>query len=212
MRRIGLATVGIALAATLVAPYVPGAAELGAPVTPASLTRTLTFQAGTLGLTVERVESGSPQGPLFYTTAADGVGADGMPGEAPTGPWAPGDRYERRLIVRNVGSLPVQIVGVAVVNLAGSILADVAKVEVWRGSDLLTWGTVTELAHLPHLFIGGPQVLQPGESVSLTVVGSLDRSVGNAYQGKHLRFDLQVLGEQQGAPRQDPPPGSEQLG
>lgn len=212
MRLIGLATVGIAVAATLVAPYVPGASELGAPVPPASLTRTLTFETGTLDLAIERGEPGSAQGPLFYTTALEGMGADGLPGALPTGPWAPGDRYERQVVVRNTGSLPVQIPGVAVVNLAGSILADVARVEVWRGSELLTWGTVTELAHLPHIFISGPQVLQPGESMTLNVVGSLDRSVGNTYQGKRLRFDLQILGEQRGAPHQDPPPGSEQLG
>ncbi|HLO04555.1 MAG TPA: hypothetical protein VK191_15705 [Symbiobacteriaceae bacterium] len=212
MRLIGLVTVGIALAATLVAPFVPGAAELGAPVPPASLTRTLTFQTGRLGLSVERAEPGSPLGPLFYTTAVEGMGPDGLPGQLPTGLWAPGDRFERRLTVRNVGSLPVQLAGVAVVNLTGSALADVAKVQVWLGPALLTWGTVKELAKLPHLFIGGPQELQPGASISLLVVASLDRSVGNAYQGKQLRFDLQVLGEQVGAPRQEPPPGSEQLG
>lgn len=212
MRQIGLATVGIALVATLAAPYVPGAAELGAPVPPASLTRTLRFQAGTLGLSVERGEPGSPLGPLFYTAAVEGMGADGLPGQLPTGPWAPGDRFERRLIVRNTGSLPVQIAGVAVVNLTGEILADVAKVQVWSGPELLTWGTVTELAHLPHLFIGQPRRLEPGEAMTLSVVASLDRSVGNAYQSKQVRFDLQVLGEQVGAPRHDPPPGSEQLG
>lgn len=212
MRLIGLATVGVALAATLAAPYVPGAGEFGAPVPPASLTRTLTFQAGTLGLSVERVEAGSPLGPLFYTTAIEGMGADGLPGQLPTGLWAPGDRFERRLVVRNVGSLPVLVAGVAVVNLTGDILADVAKVQVWRGSELLTWGTVTELAHLPHLFVGTPPTLQPGEAMTLSVTASLDRSVGNAYQDKRLRFDLQVLGERVGAPRHDPPPGSEQLG
>lgn len=212
MRLIGLATIGIALAATLAAPFVPGAAEFGAPVPPASLTRTLTFQAGTLDLQVERGEPGSPFGPLFYTTLEEGIGTDGLPGQLPTGLWAPGDRFERTLTVRNAGSLPVQVSGVAVVNLTGSILADVAKVQVYRGSDLLTWGTVTELANLPHLFVDGPQRLQPGESLSLLVVASLDRSVGNAYQGKRLRFDLQVLGEQVGAPHRQPPPGSEQLG
>lgn len=210
MRLIGLTTVAIALTASLVAPFVPGAAELGAPVPTASLTRTITFQSGTLSLSVERDEPGSPLGPLFYMTAAEGVGRDGLPGQLPTGPWAPGDRFERKLIVRNVGTLPVQVAGVTVVNLHGSNLAQVAKVQVYQGSTLLTWGTVEELAALPRIFIE-PLLLAPGETAALRVVGSLDLSVGNPYQGKQLRFDLQVLGEQRGAPRPPVPPG-EQLG
>jgi hypothetical protein len=212
MRLISLATLGIALSAVLVAQWVPGAAELGAPVPPASLTRSLTFEAGTLALAVERGEPGSPVGPLFYTTDAEGMGQNGLPGQLPTGPWAPGDQFARSLIVRNTGSLAVELSGVAVVNLVGSTLAEVAEVRVYRGPELLTWGTIEELARLPHLFVRGPVEVQPGASVTLTVMASLDRSVGNAYQAKRVRFDLQVLGEQRGAPRPPVPPGSEQLG
>jgi hypothetical protein len=214
MRQLGLITVAIGLLATLAAQFFPPAAELGAPVPPASLTRTLAFQTGTLALAVERGAPDSPNGPLFYITAAEGAGPDGTPGQLPTGEWAPGDRFQRTLIVRNTGTLPIVVSGVAVVNLIGSDLAAVAQVEVSTtptGAPL-TWGTIVELAKLPHLFLGGPQELQPGASMTLYVRTNLDRSVGNIYQGKRIQFDLQVLGEQRGAPRPPVPPGSEQLG
>lgn len=215
MRQIGLATLAIGLLASLAAPILPHAAELGAPVPPAAVTSALTFHSGRLTLSVERAEPETPNGPLFYTTAAEGAGPDGLPGQLPTGLWAPGDRFERVLIVRNQGDLPVVVDGVAVVNLVGSDLATVAQVLVSAGpggESPLTWSTVGELSKLPHLFVGGPRTLLPGQAMRLYVTASLDRAVGNAYQEKRIRFDLQVLGEQQGAPRPTPPPGSEQLG
>lgn len=212
MRLIGLTTVGIAAAAILLAPVVPGAAELGAPVPPASLSRTINLRAGTLRLSVERQAPDSPFGPLFYTTAAEGMGTNGLPGQLPTGLWAPGDHVTRHLTVRNEGTLPVQLAGVAVVNLTGNELAEVLQLRIYQGTELLTWGTAREMAKLPRLFVSRPVKLEPGESITLTVEASLALSVGNPYQGKEVRFDLQVLGEQVGTPTTSPPPPGEQLG
>jgi hypothetical protein len=212
VRQIGLVTLGIALLASLVAPSVPGAAEWGAPVLPAERVRAIGFQSGILHIRVERGAPDRPEGPLFYTTATEGASPDGLPGQLPTGEWAPGDLVVRTLHVINEGSLPVQLVGIGIINLTGSTrLAEALEVQV-ASDQRLTWGSVAELARLPHLFAGGPILLQPGERLSLRIGAHLPLAVGNAYQNQRIRFDLQVLGEQQGAPEKAPPPPGEQLG
>ncbi len=64
-----------------------------------------TFVSGTVDIDAYRDGFDTIDGPMFYTTAEEGMTPDDNRGLKPTGLWAPGDTVVRSLVVHNEGNL-----------------------------------------------------------------------------------------------------------
>jgi len=67
------------------------------------------FTAGTVDIYAHRTLGDPIPGPMFYTTDAEGIAAQGQDPLNPTGLWWPGRTVSRSLSVRNPGSLQVRL-------------------------------------------------------------------------------------------------------
>lgn len=170
-----------------------------------------TYTAGTLCITNER-DNGDPiPGPMFYVTAAQGQTPGGIPGDLPTGLWAPGDSHRRTLIVRNptsCSSMGAWLTSVRA-NLASgdAALADKLWVEIRTdhnhavppGDEIVAQGWLSQFlaGNVPILFPDGHKInlgLSSYRFLHFTISMPLD--TGNAYQGLGLVVDFEVNAEQ----------------
>jgi hypothetical protein len=194
MRRISL---GIAALALVLAGMSGGVtyALFGADTTTAS-----NITAGTLRLEGTRDNGDRIDGPMFYTTAAEGKTQNDRPGRYPTGPWAPGDEHHRVFQIENIGSLAAVVKTVTATLTDGtSDLAAVLQVRVTTdaaGVNEVAQGTLAQfLAAERPLSPAVP--IAPGGIVNLHFFVSMPDTVGNAYQGATLETTFSVYAEQQ---------------
>lgn len=172
--------------------------------------------AGTLELSSNRDQGDSINGPMFYTTEAQGWTYDGIlppvnppDGPGPTGYWAPGDEHERVLQVENIGSLDGLLTKIRAVKKSGDdILANKLQVRVvWLRSDYDFEGNVTttevEVASgTLRNFIDADQEMTspieiyPGDVIDLHFYVELPLDANNDYQEKDLDVGFTVYAEQ----------------
>lgn len=139
--------------------------------------------------------------PMFYTTAIQGVTAEGAPGRLPTGHWAPGDAWERTLLVKNQQSK--QILGLKRLQVA--LNGDVPFAAWYRLSitgpenRIYYEGTLDQAATAPIPFTV-PIRLKPGELQTLTFRVSLDLAADNPWQGRFVKANFEVDAEAMGRP------------
>jgi len=136
--------------------------------------------------------------PMFYTTEEEGAHPTDPEGKYPTGPWAPGDSYERALMVKNVGSLTSQLIGIEATLYGDEELASVFDVEVWapkgqgKNSHLIYEGTLADLNGTMQPFLGNHDflVLNGHSEVKLTFIITYRQDAANDLQGKTLKADF----------------------
>ena len=131
------------------------------------------------------------EAPMFYTTPAEGAYPDGPEGRYPTGPWAPGDRRERTLVVRNTDpDFAVHLEGL-VIRLSGELeLADWYHVVVRTGmGQHLFSGSLKQLA-ATGLVISDDLIMTPGQEQVLLFTVAFDRNTDQRLQGRTVRAEI----------------------
>lgn len=134
-------------------------------------------------------------GPMFYATAEEGAIPEGEPGRHPTGQWAPGDSFTRVLMIKNVDAEADVRVDWLQMDLRGdALLAPVLALEVKNQEGTLVYaGHLSDFADGSPLPLAQPVLLRRGGQQQLAFTVSLDRAVGNDYQGRSLQADLMVV-------------------
>jgi hypothetical protein len=137
--------------------------------------------------------------PMFYTNPGEGAHPGPPEGRLPTGVWAPGDTWERTLVVRNVDpDFQVRLDGIEV-QISGELaLADWYSVDVRdaAGRSFFT-GSLSEMAaHM--VAITQELVLNPGEREAFTFTVHLDINTDQRLQGQTVRADLLIHSSLQG--------------
>jgi hypothetical protein len=131
--------------------------------------------------------------PKFYTTAVQGRTSDGQPGRLPTGVWAPGDAWQRSLVIKN--QHPTNVMGLSQleVTLTGdTTLAQWLTLTVTGpGNQVLYQGALANAAATTVQF-GQPVALNPGAQQTLYFSVRLDRNTTNPWQGKTVQANFQV--------------------
>lgn len=158
------------------------------------------FVAGTLQIDSYRDNGDTINGPMFYTTVAEGD-VDGPLGPSihPTGLWAPGDEHVRVLIIENVGSLDAWLTSLGADEHPGSSMHLANKMDYWVATDaaftdvvasgklgsLIT--TDVNFTHQIPSIVGPPAVIQ-----KLYFKVKLPLDADNSYQGLDLIVDFHV--------------------
>lgn len=129
--------------------------------------------------------------PMFYTTPAEGADPSPPEGRRPTGLWAPGDTWQRSLVVKNVDpSVRITLDGIAV-KLSGELaLAEWYSVLVRDSAGRTLYaGSLTQMA--AHLVDVTQELsLDPDESETLAFTVHLDINTPQRLQGTVVRADL----------------------
>ncbi|HEY3365138.1 MAG TPA: hypothetical protein VGK74_08815 [Symbiobacteriaceae bacterium] len=169
------------------------------------------FMAGTLNLDSYRDQGDSIPGPMFYTTPLEGQTPGGVPGNRPTGLWAPGDTNMRVLMIRNTGSLDALLTGVRASMHVGSsrALADKLEVRVTTaapaGQDpfanpgaftVLASGTMGAFIDNDQMFPTKQLLVHGPAPKPLYFWVRLPLDADNSYQNTSLYVDFTVYGEQ----------------
>jgi predicted ribosomally synthesized peptide with SipW-like signal peptide len=176
-----------------------------------------TFAAGTVILTQDRDMGDAIPGPMFYTALSDPTGKlpydtnknypDQPPGGECIGGMAPGDQITRAMNIYNDGTLDARIKKLqAAVNAGfGSETSSPAYdefidklnvlVKYPSGNKILYDG---KLSGLLSGWVDIDPVLASagGGALNLTFTVTLDKSAGNAIQGKNFVFDFSFQAEQ----------------
>lgn len=140
--------------------------------------------------------------PMFYTTAAEGAQPEPPEGKYPTGVWAPGDSVERRLNMKNVGTLAARLKAVDTVLSGDTALAHWFHVRISAPVDQVLYeGTLAELAAGPQLFRDAAgqetyRLLPTGGEEQVCFTVTLDPDVPNDLQGKTLKADFRLYAGQ----------------
>jgi len=125
--------------------------------------------------------------------------------------WQPGDETLVEFDVRNRGTLPINLSGLATGTWGQSELdsqdkVKVVKVERWNGS---SWETLkNDSGGISGVFYytsngnpGGTQfAVAPGERAQLRLTVKFVETAGNDFQGKTFTATIQIAGKQVGAP------------
>lgn len=162
------------------------------------------FTAGTLCIDAQRNDGEPIPGPMFYVTAAQGATPGGIPGQNPTGLWAPGDFHQRTLTVSNPDSCSsmnawLETVQASLQPGSDAILAEKLYVEVTTPQQ----GVEVKVAEgwLSDFLAGPKPLLYPdGTRVPLYLTSNrhmkfkvtFDLTANNDYQGKTLVVDFTV--------------------
>ncbi|MFZ5822977.1 MAG: TasA family protein [Bacillota bacterium] len=167
-----------------------------------------TFVAGTLCIDAQRNDGEAIPGPMFYVTPEQGETPGGVPGQFPTGLWAPGDSHQRTLTVFNPTSCSTMDAWLDSVQASlqpgsDAMLADKLYVEVTTpqlGSDVqVAEGWLSD-------FLSGPVLLRypDGSRIPLWLGSNrhiqfkviFDITADNSYQDTTLVVDFTVNAEQ----------------
>lgn len=163
-----------------------------------------TWTAGRLCIDAQRNDGEAVPGPMFYITAEQGETPGGIPGQYPTGLWAPGDSHQRTLTVSNptiCSSMHAWLDTVQASLQPGSdaMLADKLYVEVTTpqlGSEVIVAeGWLSQ-------FLSGPVLLRypNGNRIPLYLSSNrhvkfrvtFDLTADNSYQGTELVVDFTI--------------------
>lgn len=166
------------------------------------------FVAGRLCIDAQRNDGEAIPGPMFYVTPSQGESPGGVPGQYPTGLWAPGDSHQRTLTVSNPTSCSsmhawLDTLQASLQPGSDAMLADKLYVTVTT-PQLGTEVTVAE-GWLSD-FLTGPVLLRypDGSRVPLYLTSNrhmkfhvnFDVTADNSYQGTNLVVDFTVNAEQ----------------
>jgi len=162
------------------------------------------FIAGTLCIQAERNDGEAVPGPMFYVTPQQGETPLGIPGQYPTGLWAPGDEHQRTLTVSNpasCSSMNAWLESVEASLQAGSDadLADKLYVEITTPQlgveKKVAEGWLSD-------FLSGPVAMSypDGSRIPLYLTSNrhlkfnvlFDITADNSFQGKELVVDFTV--------------------
>lgn len=164
-----------------------------------------TFTAGTVDIAAKR-DLGDPiPGPMFYTTASEGL----MPGQSmvlnPTGSWYPGKSATRTLVVENTGTLNAQLTKISanLHNIADPAVAAEFANELYlrivnrnNSQQVFFEGYLRELLAGPVNMLVNAPLLYPGGTVYMDFMATLDLDAGNNLQGLVPKVDFYVHAEQ----------------
>lgn len=172
------------------------------------------FTAGSLCLNSRRDNSDPVPGPMFYIVSTPPP-PGAVPGNQPTGLWAPGDNHTRTLIVDNpclgawLDSVKANLVS-GDPSLAGSLMVTITMAEPGQVSDqLVAQAPLSQFlagnVALKYPVVcspaicgaGGKRVPLPNSSMAFMHFNvAFDINAGNALQGKDLVVDFVVNGIQ----------------